>query len=285
MSYNGKTFILTANEGDDRQDWLDNVTDEASCVAAGYFFETSDEDEAHEDSDENVVETLNCIDAVSAKDYYDYDAVEDEHTFRLVDSEGNQFAAANGGFGEDNELRRLKFSYHTTVKMNGGTEFESLYAYGGRSFSIYDAETGAQVFDSGSFFETKTAQLYGEDFNNDNAENTGDDRSDNKGPEPEAIAVGQINGHTYAFIGLERMGGVMVYDVSNPYSPAFVQYINNRDVTVSFDDTNFADAGDLGPEGFDFVSAEDSPNGKPMLVVGNEVSGTTTYYQIDVNQF
>lgn len=269
MTFNGKTYLLTANEGDDRQDWLDNVTDQTACEAAGYFF-GDDGDGAR------------CFDAFSAKDFHDdngtpNDVSDDNVT--LVDSEGNPFAATNGGFGEDNELRRLKFSYHTTVTQNGGTEFTKLYAYGGRSFSIYDAQTGQQVFDSGSAFETITANLYGEEFNNDNAETTGDDRSDNKGPEPEALTIGQINGHTYAFIGLERMGGIMVYDVSNPYSPAFVQYVNNRDMTKQAqDDIN----GDYGPEGFKFVSAEHSPNGKPLLIVGNEVSGSTTFYTIDV---
>ncbi|WP_319557772.1 choice-of-anchor I family protein [Thiomicrorhabdus sp.] len=273
MTFNGQTYLLTANEGDDRQDWLDNVTDQASCEASGYYFDASD----------------NCIDAFSAKDYYDNDNV------TLVDQEGNPFAATNGGFGEDNELYRLKFSYHTTVAKNGGTEFSKLYAYGGRSFSIYNAETGEQVFDSGSAFETLTAKKYAEDFNNDNAENAGDDRSDNKGPEPEALTVGKINGHTYAFIGLERMGGIMVYDVSNPFSPEFVQYVNNRDLTVNPDDNTDSnndgikeytvDAGDLGPEGFKFVSAEDSPNGKAMLIVGSEVSGSTTFYEINVHSF
>lgn len=267
MEFNGKDYFITANEGDDRQDWLDNVTDQASCETSGYFF-GDDGDGAR------------CMDAVSAKDFYDAD------NFTLVDSEGNPFALTEGGFGEDNELRRLKFSYHTTQVMNGGTEFTKLYAYGGRSFSIYDAESGAQVFDSGSFFETKTTQLYGEDFNNDNAENTGDDRSDNKGPEPEALTVGVINNHTYAFIGLERMGGIMVYDVSNPYSPSFIQYINNRDVTADQATIeNKGAAGDFGPEGMKFVSAENSPSGKPMLIVGNEVSGTTTYYNIEISQF
>lgn len=266
MEYQGKSYILTANEGDDRQDWLDNVVDQTSCENAGYFF-GDDGDGAR------------CIDAFSAKDFYDADNV------TLVDSEGNPFAETNGGFGEDDELRRLKFSYHTTVAMNSGTEFTSLYAYGGRSFSIYDAETGQQVFDSANDFEVMTANIYGEDFNNDNAENTGDDRSDNKGPEPEALTVGVINGQTYAFVGLERMGGIMVYNVSNPYSPDFVQYINNRDVTVDNATLEAGGAGDLGPEGFNFVSAENSPNGKPMLVVGNEVSGTTTYYEIQVSEF
>ncbi|WP_178862228.1 choice-of-anchor I family protein [Thiomicrorhabdus cannonii] len=258
MTFNGKTYLLTANEGDSRADWLANVTDQAACEASGYFFDAGD----------------NCVDEFSAKDYYSADNV------TLVDSEGNPFASANGGFGEDNELYRLKFSYHTTVTKNGGTEFTKLYAYGGRSFSIYDAETGEQVFDSGSDFEVITANRFGEGFNNDNAETTGDDRSDNKGPEPEALTVGQINGHTYAFIGLERMGGIMVYDVSNPFSPTFEQYINNRDMTQQAeDDVN----GDYGPEGFKFVSAEHSPSGKPMLMVGNEVSGSTTFYTIEVN--
>ncbi len=259
MTYNGKTYLLTANEGDDRQDWLENVTDQAACEAAGYYFDSSD----------------NCVDAFSAKDYYDSDNV-------TLDS--NMTSSDNGGFGDDDELRRLKFSYHTSVVQNGGTDFEKLYAYGARSFTIWDAETGEQVFDSGSDFERLTALRYGDDFNNDNAENAGDDRSDNKGPEPEAITVGQVNGHTYAFIGLERMGGIMVYDVSNPYAPQYVQYINDRDLSVDPDDnsgsTYSVDAGDLGPEGFKFVSASDSGSGKPYLIVGNEVSGTTAIYEV-----
>lgn len=259
MTYNGKTYLLTANEGDDRQDWLENVTDQAACEAAGYYFDSSD----------------NCVDAFSAKDYYDSDNV-------TLDS--NMTSSDNGGFGDDDELRRLKFSYHTSVVQNGGTDFEKLYAYGARSFTIWDAETGEQVFDSGSDFERLTALRYGDEFNNDNAENAGDDRSDNKGPEPEAITVGQVNGHTYAFVGLERMGGIMVYDVSNPYAPQYVQYINDRDLSVDPADnsgsTYSVDAGDLGPEGFKFVSASDSGSGKSYLIVGNEVSGTTAIYEV-----
>ncbi len=274
----GKTYLITANEGDSRQDWLNSVSDQTACEAAGYFYDGADLD--------GDTDTL-CIDEFSAKDFYDDDNV------TLVDSEGELLFATNGGFGEDNELRRLKFSYFTTVAMNGGTEFEKLYAYGARSFSIWDAETGKQVFDSGSDFEVITAQIFGEDFNNDNAENSGDDRSDNKGPEPEGVTVGVINGHTYAFIGLERMGGVMVYDVSNPYAPEYVMYTNNRD--GSYDIKGIADletatdvitaiseAGDLGPEGLTFVSATDSPNGMPLVLVANEVSGTVAVYQIDV---
>ncbi|WP_127471638.1 choice-of-anchor I family protein [Thiomicrorhabdus aquaedulcis] len=250
MTYNGKTYLLTANEGDSREDWLNAVTDSTSCTAAGYYFDGK------------------CLDELALKDIGDSDLI---------------MGAALTGLDTDTTLGRLKFSYFQTKVMNNGTTINKLYAYGGRSFSIWDTETGQQVFDSGSFFETKTAQLYGEDFNNDNAENTGDDRSDNKGPEPEAITVGKIDGHTYAFIGLERMGGVMTYDISNPYAPKYVQYVNNRDLTKSpagTDTTYTVDAGDLGPEGFKFVPAADSPDNKNYLIVGNEVSGTTAVFEV-----
>ncbi|WP_336367534.1 choice-of-anchor I family protein [Marinobacter sp. C2H3] len=257
----GVDYVVTANEGDDRQDWLDGVSDQPTCETAGYFFDTAN----------NV-----CVDAFSAKDYYAADNV--TLTSPLT-------SASNGGFGEDDELRRLKFSYVTTVRKNGGTDFTTLYAYGGRSFSIWNMATGEQVYDSGDAFGRITAERYGENFNNDNAENTGDDRSDNKGAEPEAITVGEVNGHIYAFIGLERMGGIMVYDISKPAAPEFVQYVNDRDVNPAVQpdgtDSSYApDTGDLGPEGFKFVPADHSPTGKALLIVGNEVSGNTSVYEI-----
>jgi len=160
-------------------------------------------------------------------------------------------------------------------------EYDTLYSYGARSFSIWSAD-GQRVFDSGSEFERVTASLIPDNFNGNNDENSFDNRSDDKGPEPEAVAVGIINGQTFAFIGLERVGGIMVYNVTNPQNPEFVQYLNNRDFSVSQADLEAGMAGDLGPEGLAFISADDSPSGKPMLAVGNEVSGTTTLYSIDV---
>ena len=141
---------------------------------------------------------------------------------------------------------------------------------------------GQLVFDSGDDFEQITADLLPDDFNSTNDENGSfDNRSDDKGPEPEGVTVGQINGRTYAFIGFERIGGVIVYDVTDPYTPEFVQYLNNRDFAG---DAEASTAGDLGPEGLLFINALHSPIHKPLLVVGNEVSGTTTIYQIDSAQ-
>ncbi|WKS58312.1 choice-of-anchor I family protein [Corynebacterium accolens] len=160
--------------------------------------------------------------------------------------------------------------------------FDGLYSFGSRSFSIYDAE-GNVVFDSGSDFEEITKDIEGLNFNADNEDPDFDDRSNNKGPEPEALTIGSVGDRTYAFIGMERVGGIFVYDVTDPAQAEFVTYTNNRDFTVDYDEDNVAAtslAGDLGPEGLTFVSKEDSPTSDALLIAGNEVSGTTTVFSV-----
>lgn len=160
--------------------------------------------------------------------------------------------------------------------------FDGLYSFGSRSFSIYDAE-GNVVFDSGSDFEEITKEIEGLNFNADNEDPDFDDRSNNKGPEPEALTIGSVGDRTYAFIGMERVGGIFVYDVTDPAQAKFVTYTNNRDFTVDYDEDNVAAtslAGDLGPEGLAFVSKEDSPTADALLIAGNEVSGTTTVFSV-----
>lgn len=154
--------------------------------------------------------------------------------------------------------------------------YEEIVAFGARSFSIWD-EDGALVWDSGDDLERLTAAKFPANFNASNSNNTFDNRSDDKGPEPEGVVTGKVFGRDYAFIGLERIGGVVVYDISNPRRPFFVDYVNNRDFTQPVETP---ESGDLGPEGLAFIKAEDSPNRKPLLVVANEVSGTTTIYEI-----
>jgi DNA-binding beta-propeller fold protein YncE len=159
----------------------------------------------------------------------------------------------------------------------GNNVYKEIYTFGTRSFSIRDT-AGNLVWDSGDQFERITAALNPTFFNSNHEINKFDDRSDDKGPEPENIAVGKAFGRSYAFIGLERLSGIMVYDVTNPKAPVFVQYTDNRDFTQP---TNTPASGDLGPEGVLFISEEQSPNGKPLLIVANEVSGTTTVYEIN----
>jgi hypothetical protein len=169
-------------------------------------------------------------------------------------------------------LGRLQVT-NATGDLDGDGDIDQIQAYGARSFSIWDSN-GNRVYDSGDDLEQITAAAFPTRFNASNDNNNFDDRSDNKGPEPEGMTVGVINGRTYAFIGLERIGGVMVYEVTNPNQPAFVQYLNTRDFSAAV-------AGDSGPEGLTFISASDSPNNQPLLVVANEVSNTVAVYSVN----
>ncbi len=202
----------------------------------------------------------------------------DEDRIRGGVDEGLIDASALPAGADDNALLgRLKYSVLDGDLDGGG--IDQVHVYGARSFSIWDGR-GNLVWDSGDFFEQITARAYPFDFNSTNDENFSfDSRSDDKGPEPEGVAIGEIDGKFYAFIGLERIGGVMIFDVSEPSSPVFVDYVNGRNF---IGDPEYGVAGDLGPEGLEFVPEAESPTGTPLLLVGNEVSGTTSVFQVNL---
>jgi DNA-binding beta-propeller fold protein YncE len=167
---------------------------------------------------------------------------------------------------------------------NVPSSYTEILGFGARSFSIWNAADGTLVWDSGDDFEQITAVLGLTDqdgnpvFNSSNdANDSFDTRSDNKGPEPEALTIGEIEGFILAFVGLERIGGIMVYDITDPASPTFLTYLLNRDFGA---DPETAAAGDLGPEGLYFIPKDLSWTGNPMLLVANEISGTTTAYDM-----
>ena len=177
----------------------------------------------------------------------------------------------------DENLGRLRTTT-ANGQIDGNETFDRIFSFGGRSFSIHNAR-GQRIYDSGDQFEQVFAQEFPKAFNANNDDNDSfDNRSDDRGPEPEALAIGEVEGRTYAFIGLERVGGIMIYDITNPFSPFFVSYQAQRDFSgVPEEDT----AGDLGPEGMVFIPRSQSPNGKPLLVVAYEVSGSTTIFEVD----
>ena len=177
---------------------------------------------------------------------------------------------------ENENLGKLGISI-ALADTNSEGEYKTLYSYGARSFSIWNGETGELVYDSGDELEQITAALYPDNFNSSDDDTDAKDRSDNKGPEPEAVTIGEINGTIYAFVGLERIGGVMVYDITDPKHPEFVEYKNNRDFSTDPED-DFAIHGDNGPEGLVFIPSDKSPNGQHLVVVSNEISGTVTVY-------
>ena len=166
-----------------------------------------------------------------------------------------------------------------TTNANGNTDadadYEVINCVGARSFSIFNATTKQIVFDSGDDFERYTAANFPTIFNSDHESNSAKSRSRAKGPEPEGVTVAKIGTETFAFITLERIGGVMVYNITNPNNVSFVDYKNSRSTS--------AFAGDHGPEGITYIAPENSPNGTPYVLVANEISGTITVFEVDTN--
>lgn len=207
-------------------------------------------------------------------DARDYTGFSEETRVNSLALDAASFAAqgfpdvTNGtdGLRNNDNLGRLTVT-NTLGNTDGDAEFEKLYVFGARSFSIRNVD-GGLVYDSGDELEQRTAALVPTIFNSNGTEDTFDSRSDNKGPEPEGLALGTIDGKTYAFIGLERTGGVIVYDISNPKAPRFETYAHTAPT-------------DLAPEGILFIKREDSPNGKPLLIVSHEVSNTVTVFEIE----
>jgi hypothetical protein len=212
-------------------------------------------------------------------DARDTSAFAEETRVRDLTLDPVAFPNAGELVGND-QLGRLTVTT-TLGDADGDGRYEALYVFGARSFSVWAAD-GTLVFDSGDAFEQIIAERLPA-FANANHELNGaetfDNRSDNKGPEPEGVTIGVIDGVPYAFITLERIGGVMIYDLSDPTAPAFAGYANHRNFDAPADS---AEALDLGPESAAFISAEQSPTGTPLLVVANEVSGTTSIFEIHV---
>jgi predicted extracellular nuclease len=166
---------------------------------------------------------------------------------------------------QNGNLGRLNVT-NATGNLDGDGDFDRIEAFGARSFSIWDSN-GNLVFDSGDQFERITTAQLPSLFNSDGdfTSPSFDSRSDNKGPEPEGVVVGVVNNRVYAFIGLERTGDIIVYEVTNPTRPQFIEYINTPE--------------DIAIEGLTFISAADSPTGKPLLVTANEVSRTIGVFE------
>ncbi len=161
-----------------------------------------------------------------------------------------------------------------TGDTDGDGDFDEIHVYGGRSVSIWNGTTGALVWDSGDDMETIISQhpQLAAIFNASNSNNTFKNRSDDKGPEPEGVTTAVIKGRVYAFLALERIGGCMVYDVTDPNNPLYVDYKNTRTIGSY--------GGDNGAEGILYIAASQSPNAKPYVITANEVSSTLTIFEL-----
>ncbi|TKC00396.1 choice-of-anchor I family protein [Pedobacter cryophilus] len=151
----------------------------------------------------------------------------------------------------DAQLGRLNITT-TLGDTDGDGDFDALYSLGARSFSVWNGNDGNLVFDSKNELDAKaiSANFYD------------DARSDDKGAEPEGIAIGTVGNKKVAFIGMERVDAVAIYDVTVPSAPVFLQIIKCGDA----------------PEGVLFIEAKNSPTKKSLLIVSSENDGVIKIY-------
>ncbi|MEM6685781.1 MAG: choice-of-anchor I family protein [Bacteroidota bacterium] len=169
-------------------------------------------------------------------------------------------------YQDDANIGRLKVALDLG-DTDGDGDYDKLYNYGARSFSVWSAD-GALLYDSGNEISTRVLADTPSRFNWDWEDNATDDRSDDKGPEPEMVEVLNIANQRYIlFVGLERNSQVMVYDITNPTAPQFLQFLQR--------------GSDFAPEGIVSVSADESPTGKALVIISYEDSGTVSIYEND----
>lgn len=160
---------------------------------------------------------------------------------------------------------------------DGDGDIDDIHVFGTRSFSIWNAQTGALVFDSKDLLEqiTATHPAIAGLFNASNSAGAAvsKNRSDDKGPEPEGVATAIINGNNYLFVSLERVGGVMLFNVDVPSAPVYVGYYNNRSAA--------SNGPDRGAEGIIIIKKEDSPTGRDIVILANEISSTLSVFDIN----
>ncbi|SHJ08931.1 choice-of-anchor I family protein [Flavobacterium terrae] len=220
-----------------------------------------------------IVDGTNYLVTANEGDEKEYTAFTERTTISAVALDATSFPNSTM-LKANNNAGRMRIT-----NANGNTDadaaYEELYCLGTRSFSIFNTQTKTLVYDSGDDFERYTAlnTSISNLFNADHSDNVKKGRSRAKGPEPEGITLAELNGNTFAFITLERVGGVMVYDITNPNDVKFVDYKNSRNVS--------AYGGDNGPEGVIFIKAENTTTGKNYVAVANEISGTISLFEVN----
>lgn len=219
------------------------------------------------------IEGENYLFTANEGDARDYDGYSEE--VRVDDLILDETAYPDAAYLQNSRLLGRLKTTTATGDTDGDGDIDQIHSYGTRSFSIWHEEEGL-IFDSGDLIEQIIANdpVFVDLFNASNDDELEwKNRSDDKGPEPEGVAAKWIDGNAYLFVSLERVGGVMAFNINDPETPEYMGYYNNRDVET--------DGPDRGAEGMIYIDAEISPNGNGLLILANEVSSTLSIYQVN----
>jgi hypothetical protein len=275
----GETYVVMANEGDGRvrpddvnlevssdthlsgagegwialvsgapADALETLTDPLTGDQISVVAATGDGDPAdylfYEETEDGEEYFITAQYGFQADDDFSSD---EERLYKYDDLTSLSTWMQTNGADKESLIGRLKTvstETDTTVPPDGNPD--QVIGFGGRSFSIMKVSDGSIVYDSGDATEQAAiaAGIYD------------DGRSDDKGTEPEGVTLATVGDKTYAFVALERVNAVHVFDVTSPTDVSEVQLINVE-----------AASGGKGPECVVTNTADD------LVIVASE-SGT-----------
>jgi hypothetical protein len=256
---NGTIYLITANEGDGRVR-PDDVNFEAPKDGT-YYYGTKQRGTVFESFEDLLTGKRVYVTSSQQGAKGSFEAEAGDEFFITL----KYGASSDDGFYSD-EIRAGDLSNPKANKIVSGANEgrlktiadlntkDDLFAFGGRSFSIFDGVTGQLVYDSGDRLDRIVNNLGLYD----------DGRSDDKSIEPEAVVTATLGGRTFAFIALERPteAVIPVFDVSNPEKPKL--------------ETVFQSLGAIAPEGLTFIQTGRKSG---VLQVASEETGTLDIFE------
>jgi hypothetical protein len=167
---------------------------------------------------------------------------------------------------------------------DGDGDIDTIHLRGSNSMTMY--RNGIAIWDSADLLDQIQTQAFGvaningsHSLSADKAtmNYVGQDRSDDKGAEPEGVAVGMVGDRRIAVLGLERMSALAVFDITQPGSPVFLEWLQMLPTKA----TPAKDVKHWSPEGIVFVPANKSPSGKALIITSYELSGSLSIHQME----
>ena len=181
------------------------------------------------------------------------------------------------------DLGRAKVNPNIGDK-DGDGDIDTIHLRGSNSMTMY--RNGYAYWDSGDLLNQIQTQAFGvaningshsysKDLSTMNY--VGQDRSDDKGAEPEGVALGMVGDRRIAILGLERMTALAIFDITRPLEPVFQEWLQMLPTKA----TPAKDVKYWSPEGIVFVPADKSPSGKALIITSYELSGSLSIHQIE----
>ncbi|ESO96415.1 hypothetical protein LOTGIDRAFT_159824 [Lottia gigantea] len=225
--------------------------------------------------------------------YTDFDRAKNLHTNGefLVDPE------LDAELADDAQLGRLFVSQFHDGRATGSSKINRVFTFGGRGFSVFDANNMIRQYESGDEIEKYSRLFHPNVFNGDCSDanlapfQEMDFRSTLTGPSLNAIVDGDFLGRKLLIFGSGTNGILYVYELVNPVSSRAemeFQSVHRRGSTLDTWGKLYSSGiiGDAGIEDLSFIPQENSPvTGSPVLLVVSSKSGSVSAYTFKDQQF